>query len=279
MESQGSNFVGTLTVMGTPAEESIGGKVLLIEKGAFKDIDIAVMAHPTPFEVAMPKCLCAAEIAVTFKGKAAHAAAFPWEGVNALDAAVLAYTNISALRQQMKPAWRVHGIFTNGGVKPNIIPEEASLLYLIRSETREDLKIIREKVICCFSGAAEATGCSYEIKNTGGFSYEDLNSNEVLAEKYIEHMKSLGVTVIKKPEDNAAGSTDMGNVSHVVPSIHPLYNICMENEVNHTREFTEAANTPGAHEKTLKVAKALSLTCIDVLVGGDNVLKKVNEKF
>ena len=90
--------------------------------------------------------------------------------------------------------------------------------------------------------------------------------------KYNEYMKSLGVTVIKKAEDNAAGSTDMGNVSHVVPSIHPLYNICMENEANHTREFTEAANTPGVHEKTLIVAKALSLTCIDVLVGGDNVL-------
>ncbi len=272
IESQTAGFSGTVTVMGTPAEESIGGKAILIEKGAFNDIDIAVMAHPTPYEIAMPKFLCISDFEVTFKGKAAHAAAFPWEGINALDAAVLAYTNISALRQQMKPTWRVHGIFTDGGAKPNIIPEKASLYYYVRCETNKELGVLKEKVILCCSGAAKATGCSYEVKSVG-HTYENLKSNEVLAKKYIHHMKNLGVEV--ELAGDSQGSTDMGNVSHVVPSIHPLYMIHSDGS-NHTRKFTEATNTQSAHEKTLTVAKALALVCIDVLRGGDEVLKKLN---
>ena len=271
-----TGFSGTVTVMGTPAEESIGGKAILIERGAFKDIDLALMAHPTPYEVAMPKFLCINDFEVIFKGKAAHAAAFPWEGVNALDAAVLAYTNISALRQQMKPTWRVHGVFTDGGVKPNIIPEKASLLYYVRCETKEELAILREKVIQCCKGASEATGCSYEIKKVGN-TYENLKSNEILAKMYMGHMKTLGIDV--DLAGDCPGSTDMGNVSHVVPSIHPIYKIDSEGG-NHTRKFTAATNTESAHDKTLTVAKALSLVCVDVLAaGGDEILKNAQKSF
>ena len=133
IESQGTGYTGMVTVMGTPAEEGGGGKVLMIEKGAFEGVDIAIMAHPCPFESVV--CIANARMIpqIDYHGNAAHAAAFPWEGVNALDAAVMAYTSISTLRQQMKPSWRVHGVFTNGGVKPNIIPEKASLQYYIRA--------------------------------------------------------------------------------------------------------------------------------------------------
>ena len=275
IESQGEGFQGTVTVMGTPAEESVGGKVTLIQRGAFKDIDIAVMAHPMPLEIAMPKFICISTVEVTFKGKAAHAAAFPWEGVNALDAAVLAYTGISALRQQMKPTWRVHSIFTDGGVKPNIIPEKASLLIYVRSETMPELMTLKAKVLSCCSGAAQATGCSHEFEEVE-HTCEDIQSNEVLAARYKEHMHSLGVTDVEWTGD-CPGSTDMGNVSHVVPSIHPVYKIT--NGIgNHTREFAKVSNTQSAHEKTQTVAKALSLTCIDVLTGKD-VLQKVRENF
>ena len=233
------------------------------------------MAHPTPSDIAMPKFICSSPLAVTFNGKAAHAAARPWEGVNALDAAVLAYTSISVLRQQLKPSWRVHAIFTDGGVKPNIIPQTAALKCVVRAETFEEVKILKEKVYGCFKGAAETTGCSFEVEEKG-FSYRELNSNEVLAKLYYNHMQSLGVTDIEWVGD-VPGSTDMGNVSHLLPSIHPVYKI--SDEGIHTRLFQKASNTPEAHRKTLVVAEGLSLTCIDVLMGGEELLTKIKNTF
>ena len=277
LESNESGITGTITVMGTPAEEGGGGKIFMIERGAFDGVDIAIMAHPNPHEIAIPFCLCIQELEVHFTGKAAHAAAFPWEGVNALDAAVLAYTNVSVLRQQMKPNWRVHAVFTNGGVKPNIIPEKASLLYYVRAPTREELDVLKEKVIACFHAAAQATGCSVEIKNVGKI-YENIKSNQVLADIYVHHMNSLGISGIQN-ETEGTGSTDMGNVSHVVPTIHPLFLVGSGKEVNHTREFTAIANTPEAHAKTLLVGKALCFTCIDVLTGGDTLMKEIKDAF
>ncbi len=277
IESQTSQtgFSGTVTVMGTPAEESVGGKIILIERGGFDDIDIAVMAHPTPSNIAMPKFICMSPFVVTFNGKAAHAAAHPWQGVNALDAAVLAYTNISVLRQQMKPSWRVHAIFTDGGVKPNIIPQTASLKCCVRAETLAEVNLLKEKVYSCFRGAAESTGCKCVIDERG-FSYRELNSNKVLAKLYYDHMLSLGVTGIEWVGD-VPGSTDMGNVSHVLPSIHPVYKI--SDEGIHTRLFQKASNTLEAHKKTLLVAEGLSLTCIDVLMGGEELLTKIKNSM
>ena len=147
-----------IVLLGTPAEEGGGGKILMINNGCFKDLDICMMVHPAPYDVLKPVVLAIKEVTVTYKGHAAHAAAFPWEGVNALDAAVMAYTNISVLRQQMKPTWRVQGIFTEGGVKPNIIPDRAQLHYAIRAETDRELEVLKEKVISCFQAAALATG-------------------------------------------------------------------------------------------------------------------------
>ena len=274
---KGTSFTGTVTVMGTPAEEGGGGKVFMIERGGFNGVDIAIMAHPGPGDSIININNARVALEVEFTGKAAHAAAFPWEGVNALDAAVLAYTNVSALRQQMKPTWRVHGVFTNGGVKPNIIPEKASLQYYVRAPTVVELNELKEKVIACFNGAAQATGCTLEI-TTPFPAYENIHSNRVLARLYEHHLTAERITDFKV-EDNVTFSTDMGNVSHVVPSLHPGYAIGGGKVYNHTRQFTSVTNTPAAHAKTLKIGKVMANTCIDVLIGGEKLLQEIKEDF
>ena len=144
--------------MGTPAEEGGGGKILMLESGCFNKVDFSMMVHPAPFDIIYPIALATQEVFVTYTGQAAHAAAFPWEGINALDAAVQCYNNISMLRQQIKPTWRVHGIFTDGGVKPNIIPERSQLNFYFRAPSVDELEIFKQKANSCFNGAAKATG-------------------------------------------------------------------------------------------------------------------------
>ena len=266
---------GTIIIMGTPAEEGGGGKIKLIENGAFKEIDFAMMVHPYTENLLMGGANGIAQRTVTYTGKAAHAAAFPWEGVNALDAAVLAYTSISALRQQMKPTWRVHGIITNGGAKPNIIPEKSSMEYYIRAPNMSELNRLIEKVVECFKSAATATGCQVEIAEPGQ-TYFNIKHNTILAEHFLLNVSDLGASDFIR-EKEVGGSTDMGNVSHVVPSIHPCYAIG-SSEMNHTREFTAVANTPDAHRATLTAAKAMAHTCIDVLTT-DGLLDKMKLEF
>ncbi len=181
---------GRLTVMGTPAEETLGGKINLIENGAFKDIDIAMMVHPAPYSILKTQFIACVEMKITYTGKAAHAAAFPWEGVNALDAAVMAYTSISVLRQQMKSDHSIHGVITNGGAKPNIIPEKASMEYFIRAPTRSEVYAFIKKVRACFEAAAIATGCQVDIEECS--SNFDMSSNNTLAANYHENYQALG---------------------------------------------------------------------------------------
>ncbi len=264
---------GTLTIMGTPAEEGGAGKVFLIENGAFNGIDISMMVHPFTTTIVRPGMMARKQLEVTYTGKAAHAAAFPWEGVNALDAAVMAYTSISALRQQMKPTWRVHGVITNGGAKPNIIPEKTELLYYIRAPNNTELNILVEKVTKCFEASATATGCKVRIREPKPM-YLNVKSNPILSDLYFKNFTELGVTKITVEAPGNA-STDMGNVSYIIPSIHPMYAIG-SGEVNHTREFTAVANTAEAHKATLTAAKAMAHTCIDVLTT-DGLLEKIKE--
>ena len=268
-----------VTVLGTPAEESDGGKVYLIANEAFKDIDLAMMVHPSPGSTTSVSCsiLAMLTLAVTYTGKAAHAAAFPWEGVNALDAAVMAYTSVSVLRQQMKPTWRVQGVITNGGVKPNIIPEKAELYYYIRAPNVTELEELRVKVSTCFEAASVATGCQVEIKQPSDEKPAlNLISNPVLAREYVKNFSVLSVEPIADIIE-LSWSTDMGNVSYIVPSIHPTYAIG-SGEINHTREFTSITNTPEAHAQTLVAAKAMAYTCIDVL-STDGALQEVKRSF
>ena len=264
---------GRVTVMGTPAEETIGGKITLLKNGSFEDVDIAMMVHPAPYSVLKTQFIACREWKVTYTGKAAHAAAFPWEGVNALDAAVMAYSSISVLRQQMKPDHSVHGVITNGGAKPNIIPEKTSMEYFIRAPTRDEVDAFCKKVCACFEAAAEATGCRLEIEESP--SYDNMKSNDILAKIYLQNYKVLGRDMMEEMRE--IGSTDMGNVSYAVPSIHPMYKIGT-GEVYHTRDFTSITNTPEAHAETLLAAKAMAHTCIDVLTT-DRLLEEIKSKF
>ncbi|KAK7487752.1 hypothetical protein BaRGS_00021019 [Batillaria attramentaria] len=255
---------GELTVLGTPAEEGGGGKIDLIQAGAFQDVDLAMMAHPSQLNLPKPIYLAYNGVNIVYRGQEAHASSHPWDGVNALDAAVLCYTNISHLRQQMRPTWRVHGVISNGGVKPNIVPALSELVYYLRAPTPTELAVLNEKVIGCIEGAAKATGCQVEYKFDPK-GYSSLLSNGVMASLYAENAEKVGVVIEKDPEKlkRAGGSTDMGNVSHVVPSIHPKYHITMASA--HTPDFATCARTPEAEDNSLAVAKALAMTAIDFL--------------
>ena len=275
LEANGAPL-GRLTVMGTPAEEGGSGKVKLINKGAFSDhVDIAMMVHPCCCNILKPNFLANHYITVRYHGKAAHAAAFPWNGVNALDAAVLAYTNISVLRQQLKPTTRIHGIITNGGAKPNLIPEQSEMRYSVRAPTKQEAIEVQAKVNSCFEAAAKATGCTVHITESTP-AYNDVRHNSVLCDLYEANSKQLGMTHVEYT--TPTGSTDMGNVSYIVPTIHPMYGIGDGTQVNHTREFTACANTPEAYQNTLIAAKAIAMTAIDLYTSPD-LVKKANEAF
>ena len=270
--------LGHLVVLGTPAEEGSGGKIDLINGGCFKDVDFCLMAHPAHLNVAFYKSMSIEEITITYHGHSTHAAAFPWHGVNALDAAVMAYTNISMQRQQMKPAWRIHGIFTEAGTKPNVIPERAKLHFFLRTTENKDHEILKSKAFGCFEAAAQATGCKVEITcNPSAFAC--MSTNEIFAKVYQQNAEHLGMKFPTREVQEALldGSTDMGNVSLIVPSIHVLYTID-DNVLYHSHAFREVAGTKEAHDKTIVVSKALVQTAIAVM--SDPVLMKdIKEEF
>ncbi|CAL8287170.1 unnamed protein product [Lota lota] len=251
-----------ITVLGTPAEEEGGGKLDLLREGAFHDLQLVFMAHPAQQDAAFLPCVGLTAVEVQYHGKAAHAAAFPWRGVNALDAAVLAYNNLSVLRQQLRTDWRVHGIIKSGGVKPNIIPAFTEMEFYLRTPLRRELSVLQEKAEACFRAAAAATGCSVEISYPTA-PYSNILPNDTLIQLYKENSKALGVPLLDEPP-NFCGSTDFGNVSFVVPGLHPFFYIGSD-AVNHSEDYTEAAGAEGAQLYTLRTAKALAMTAADVL--------------
>ncbi|XP_062296213.1 peptidase M20 domain-containing protein 2-like [Scomber scombrus] len=264
-----------VTVLGTPAEEAIGGKIDLIKAGAFADVDLVFMAHPAQQDASFLPCVALDEVSVKYHGKASHASAYPWEGVNALDAAVLAYNNISVLRQQLKPEWRLHGIIKHGGVKPNIIPAYTELQFYLRTPLVKDLCDLKAKAEACFRAAAVATGCQVKITYPTN-AYYNILPNATLANLYENNGKAIGIQFPEQPA-NFCGSTDFGNVSFIVPGIHPFFYICTD-AFNHTEEYTEAAGAEKAQLYTLRTAKALAMTAVDVLCSPD-LLMQVKEDF
>ena len=267
---------GTLLVLGTPAEEGGGGKIVMIERGAFEEVDAAFMVHPSPGNNAWPAIMALHELEVEFFGKNAHAAAYPWEGVNALDAFVLAYNGIAVLRQQLQPDTRVHGIVTDGGAKPNIIPDHTAADFYLRGRDNTRLATLKDRVLACFTGAAQATGCRLEHRWVG-HPYYNMSTSDPIAEAYVANMQSLGTMLPAKGVGPTAGSTDMGNVSHVVPSIHPMFAIETEGG-NHTPEFTAAVATTSAHESMLDAAIAMAMTAHDLFTDEDR-LKRAHQEF
>jgi len=271
----GCNF--HLIVYGTPAEEGGGGKCLMIEKGVFDEADICMMSHPAPYEIPSPSWLGVAQYRIVFKGKTAHAAAAPWEGINALDAAVACYNNVSMLRQQMKPTNRIHCTIVDGGERPNIIPERAEMFYFVRAQTDKEVASMVERLRKCAEGAAQSTGCTMEMFESSPY-FAAVNTNQVMIDLYIENAKSLGVPF----EDDSMrtilqASTDMGNVSAMKPSIHPIYKIKSE-EINHNHGFTKAAGSAESQLPTLNSAKSMAMTAIDI-VCEEGLLEKVQKSF
>ncbi|MCI4395799.1 hypothetical protein PGIGA_G00196220 [Pangasianodon gigas] len=263
-----------VTVLGTPAEEAGGGKVDLLREGVFEGLDVVFMAHPSQEDATYIPDVAEHDLVVKYHGRASHASAYPWEGVNALDAAVMAYSNISVLRQQLRPDWRVHGIIRHGGVKPNIIPDYSELEYYLRTPSHRDLPKIKAKAEACFQAAALATGCRVELLFARNKFYEILR-NCTLEGLYEENGKSLGMKFITV--EDSSGSTDFGNVTHAVPGIHPYFYIGSE-ALNHTAEYTAASGADEAQFYTLRTAKALAMTALDVIFS-PGVLDKVKQEF
>ncbi|CAL1285012.1 unnamed protein product [Larinioides sclopetarius] len=273
------SLAGKLLVLGSPAEERFGGKLDFIEAGVFENVDFALMAHPCNCNVTFPNFLSVIQVNVDFKGKEAHAAIAPWEGCNALDAAVAAYQNIAFLRQQIKPTNRIHAIITKGGVAPNIVPAESRLEMFVRAVTKPELDDLVARVINCINSGALGVGCTASIELDERHAYENLITNSVMGNLYDSYAKKLGIypTVFLEGSVPPAGSTDMGNVSRIVPSIQPLFEIDTM-APNHTKEFAEASGHPKAQTVTLAVAKALAMTAL-TLMRSPEILEEVKEKL
>jgi amidohydrolase len=257
----------TVSVIGTPAEEigNRAGKILLLERGAFAGVHAAMMVHPAPFDVVAPPLIAACEFEVHYAGKEAHASAFPERGVNALDALTVAQTAIGLLRQHIRPTDRVHGIVTHGGDAANVVPGRTAARYMVRSKTVDELAEIKGKVMRCFEAGALATGAKLEI--VGGDKPDtEVRHDPRLAALYLKnaveagrHFPDLGSSL-----ERGTGSTDMGNVSLALPSIHPFIGIDSLPAVNHQPEFAAHCATPVADRALFDGALALAWTAIDV---------------
>lgn len=250
-----------LVLLGTPAEERGGGKIRLLDAGAFDDAAMAVMVHPAPYNIATPPVLALHWMDVTYSGTPAHASAFPELGINAADAAVVAQIAIGLARQHMIPSTRVHGIVTHAGTAANVVPDFSRLEYMIRAPHLDELRPARERVMRCFEAGATATGAALSIMEDRP-TYAHLEHDPVLSDLYRHNAEELGLVFHDKPIPPV--STDMGNVSLKVPTIHPFLGINCLPAVNHQREFAAATVTSHADKAIVDGATALSWTVIDV---------------
>ncbi|SHK00273.1 amidohydrolase [Anaerobranca californiensis DSM 14826] len=257
-------YGGKIMVIGTPAEETDGGKVIMVEKGVFDSVDVAMMIHPASSYESSGTSLAMEALQFDFYGKAAHGAASPHKGINALDAIVNMYVAISTLRQQLTSDIRIHGIISKGGEAANIIPDHTQGRYYVRAKEKDNLKEVIKKVKNCAHAAALATGCTVEISNYE-LSYDNLVSNAPLSQLFDDNLIQTGVSPDEIHKGLEHGSLDMGNVSQVVPAIHPYIKICEENIPAHTLEFKEAAGSEQGFNLFVKGIQALALTAFDLL--------------
>ncbi len=259
---------GRVRIMGTPAEEGGGGKVLMLRDGAFDGVDAAIMVHPADHDLPAMAAIAIQRLNVTYTGRASHAAAAPWDGANALDAAVLGYVNVAALRQHIRPDERVHGIFTEAGEQPNIVPRSAAASWYVRSPSVDGLAALKERVLACLSAGAQAAGCTMAHEWLDP-AYDDMVDDAWLSRRWAQHSAAIG----RPPQDPAVvgavvGSTDMGNVSHAVASIHPMIAVAPPGVAIHTLEFARHARGPGGDAAVIDGAKALAAVVLDRWAAG-----------
>jgi amidohydrolase len=257
----------TISVFGTPAEEvgNASGKILMLERGAFAGIHAAMMVHPTPVEMLEGHLIACSMFDVHYTGKEAHASAFPEQGINAADALTVAQTAIGLLRQHIRQTDRVHGITTHGGDAPNVVPAHTSARYIIRAENLDELKDVRAKVHRCFEAGAVATGSKLEIRG-GDKPYADVKYDHDISLVYKKNAEALGRDFpdLGVMAERITASTDMGNVSHVIPSIHPGIGINSLPASNHQPEFTAHCVRADADNAVLDGALAMAWTAIDI---------------
>jgi amidohydrolase len=269
---------GKLVFMGTPAEEDIGGKIAMVDAGLFKDVDAAMMFHPSAgYTMVGRRGLALTEVNIEFHGKPSHAAASPEKGINALDAIIQTFNGINALRQHIISSSRIHGVITHGGVKPNIVPEFAAASFYVRAAEDDYCKELVKKVEKCAKGAAEATGAKLKFKVISP-SYQSRNVNKVMGDLFVKNLEILGEPINPLPEGSGAGSSDIGNVSQVVPAIHPYISIADASVAGHSQEFAAASASFHGHKAMLVAAKALAMTAIDLFTDAD-LMTKVKDEF
>lgn len=266
LASLGRELPGRVRLLGTPAEERGCGKELMARRGALDGVDAALMIHPASVNLVTMPCVCLAELDVVYHGTSAHAAAMPERGVNALDALVLAYQGIAALRQHIRVTERIHGIITDGGQAPNVVPERAAGRFYVRAATQTELEPLKRRVEGCFQAGAAATGARLELQ-WGPADYLDIRFNDPLASAFRANAESLGRAFfpMDKLPAGLQGSTDMGNVSHRVPSIHPMLAAAPLHCTIHNSEFAVWAGSEMGDAAALDGAKALAMTALDFL--------------
>jgi amidohydrolase len=267
---------GTVVVLGTPAEEGGGGKVIMVKEGIFDGIDAAMIVHPATRTMVTRSSLASNRLGLEFFGKPAHAASTPEEGINALDACILTFVNINALRQHVKSDVRIHGIITNGGAAVNIVPEYASAVFSVRALDGDYSRQVLARVQTCAEAAAQATGAT--VKMAASTGYDNIRVNLALAAAFRANWESLGETVEEPRPNERMGSTDMGNVSYVVPAVHPYIAIAPETVAGHSHEFRQAAISPAGHRGLILAAKGMAMTAIDLLTDAQ-LLGRVKQEF
>jgi amidohydrolase len=256
-----------IVILGTPAEEGHGGKIRMVQAGCFDDIDVAIMAHPGPVDLAESPMFGVAHVDVEYRGKSVHASVFPEQGINALDAIVTAYQSVAQLRHHIRRDARIHGIIKHGGDAANIIPNYTMGTFYVRALKPWYLEQLKERVRHCFEAGALATGCELSMDWHEAEEYAPMKNNGPLVEAYRRNGEDLGVNFFEV-NDLTSGSSDMGNVSQVVPSIHPGFGVGSPT-LTHSPEFTAVAATDAAHESMLRAAKLLAMTAVDVALDPD----------
>ncbi len=269
-------YGGSIYVVGTPAEEMYGGKAIMANRGWFQNLDAAMLVHPDNADIATAQALACQTLDVEFIGKASHAAARPEVGINALEAMLLSFASINALRQHIRSSARIHGIITDGGQAVNVVPAHTAGTFLVRARDDQYLDELKDKVMRCFLGAATATGAELKYKWDEA-RYATMNNNIPMAKLYQQNMRPLKRNPLLTEARDAFGSTDMGNVSHLVPSIQPYVGIARNTPI-HTPEFALAAASEEGLKGMIDAAKGMALTAVDLL-GDPDIMNRVKDDF
>ncbi len=251
-----------IVCIGSPAEETGGGKIILIENGVFHDVDAAMMVHPGTEHLMVRGALACITLTVRFHGRSAHAAGAPERGINALDALVTMYNSVGLLRQHVKDDVRIHGIFTKAGDAPNVVPHLTEAVYYVRARSHTYVQEVLEKVIACADAGARATGCTMEYRTDR--MYRERRNNHAMAGLYQQNLESFGERASQPPTHGGVGSSDIGNVSLICPTIHPYVAMAPLGTAGHSPEFREAARGESGDRALVLAAKCMAMTVVDL---------------